>query len=220
MGLPTGSLVQLPDRVEAGTPERVEALAQWLDDAQMRHPAIVAARAQWDAAKLKIVSTRAEGLPTLDFSTNYSQNGYPNQGLQASPSHVSTIGVTLSIPLFEGFARTYKIRGAQAQAEQSEAQLQDTAHQVLTEVVKAHADALSSLGNLESSENLLTAALAAVASSEKRYTKGVADILELLATQSALADAQQERIRCLAEWRSARLRLFASAGLFGHPLLE
>jgi len=30
-----------------------------------------------------------------------------------------------------------------------------------------------------------------------------------------LSDAQQERIRCLADWRGARLRLLASAGGLG-----
>lgn len=39
--------------------------------------------------------------------------------------------------------------------------------------------------------------------------------LKILSTQSALADARQERVRCLAEWHSARLRLLASAGQMG-----
>jgi outer membrane protein len=45
------------------------------------------------------------------------------------------------------------------------------------------------------------------------------DILEFLSTQSALSDAQQERIRSLAEWRSARLRLLAAAGMLGRIAL-
>lgn len=121
--------------------------------------------------------------------------------------------MTLNVPLFEGFARTYKVRGAQAQSEQSEAQLRDTELQVLMEVVKAHADTLSSIENLQTSYLLLEAANASRQSSQKRYDNGVADVLELLSTQNALADAQQERVRCLAEWRSANLRLLASTGM-------
>jgi hypothetical protein len=59
-----------------------------------------------------------------------------------------------------------------------------------------------------------------IESSQKRYDKGAADILELLSTQSALADAQQERVRCLSDWRSARLRLMSSAGVLGQYGLE
>lgn len=49
----------------------------------------------------------------------------------------------------------------------------------------------------------------------RKFDRGAADILEILSTQSALADAWLERIRCQADWRSARLRLVASAGGLG-----
>ena len=123
--------------------------------------------------------------------------------------------MTLTIPLFEGFTRTYKVQGATAQAEQSAAQFEDTEHQILIDVIKTHADAISALGNLEASDVLLQSARAAMASSKKRYTKGAADILELLSTQSALADALQERVRGISEWQSARLRLLAVVGRLG-----
>jgi len=126
----------------------------------------------------------------------------------------------LTVPLFDGFSTTYKIRGAEAQVEQSEAQLLDTEHQILMEVVKAHADASASLLNLQASETLLAAAQDALGVSKRKFERGAADILEILNTQSALADAQQERIRSLAEWRSARLRLLANAGLMGRTSLE
>jgi outer membrane protein len=219
MGLPIDTRIELPDAHISEQEVTVDDLTQWLSDAQTKHPAIAAARAQFDASKAKVRAVQAEGLPTLDYTKNYYQNGYPNQGLSATNSRVSTVGFTLSVPLFEGFARTYKVRGAQAQSEQSEAQLQDTELQVLMDVVKAHADAQSSFENLQASQRLLDAAQAAVQSSQKRYDKGAADVLELLSTQGALADAQQERVRCLSEWRSARLRLLASAGLLGREAL-
>jgi outer membrane protein len=88
------------------------------------------------------------------------------------------------------------------------------------EVVKAHADAESALQNLEASQTLLTAAQNALASSQRKFERGAADILEMLSTQSALADAQQERIRCLAEWHSSRLRLLATAGTLGRSAIR
>jgi outer membrane protein len=220
MGLPTSTPLRLPEEQALGQELRVQDLAQWLNDAQTKHPAIAAARAQLAASKARIQSVQAEGLPTLDYTQNYYQNGYPNQGLSPTNSKVNTVGFTLNVPLFEGFARTYKVRGARAQSEQSEAQLQDTELQILMEVVKAHADAQSSFENLQASQQLLSATKAAVQSSHKRYDNGAADILELLSTQSALADAQQEWVRCLSDWHSARLRLMSSAGLLGRYALS
>ncbi|WP_413707688.1 TolC family protein [Ralstonia sp. Ralssp110] len=214
-GLPPGESIELSDMPETTTTDSIKDLAGWLEEAKAKHPAIAAARAQWEAARAKIRQVRDEGLPTVDLTGNIYQNGYPNQGLQGTRSTVTTVGVTLTIPLFEGFTRTYKVQGATAQAEQSAAQFEDTEHQILIDVIKTHADAISALGNLEASDVLLQSARAAMASSKKRYTKGAADILELLSTQSALADALQERVRGISEWQSARLRLLAVVGRLG-----
>lgn len=215
LGLPTAShltLAQDQEEPQDMTDNLQQALADWIDQAQAQHPALIAARAQLLAAKEKVSATESEGLPTLDFMANRYQNGRPNQGLTSTSSKENLIGLTLSIPLFDGFARTYKVRGAQAQVEQKAADLQDTEHQVLMEIVKAHADVVAALENLDASANLLHAAQAALASVQRKFDKGAADMLEMLSIQAALSDAQQERIRCLAEWRSARLRLLAAAG--------
>lgn len=103
------------------------------------------------------------------------------------------------MPLFEGLSRTYKIRGIEAQVEQRTAELQEVEQNILMEVVKAYADVTASQQNLQASDSLLLAARAALASAQPKFDKGAADILEMLHAQSALADADQERIRCLSE---------------------
>lgn len=220
IGVTPSVTLQLAELGSTAEPEQINDLTQWLDEAGAHHPAIAAARAQQDVAEAKVKAVRTEGLPTLDLTSNFYQNGYPNQGLQPVRSNVATVGVVLTIPLFEGFTRTYKIRGAQAQIEVSKAQAEDTVHEVLTEVIKTYTAAVSARNNLQASEALQKAAEDALASSRRRYAKGAADILELLSVQSALADAQQERVRTLSEWRSARLRLVAAAGALAWPQLE
>ncbi len=220
MGLPTESKLMLKASQEPVLLQSIKELDAWLEQAQREHPAIKTARAQWLSSKEKITSARSEGLPTIDFMANFYQNGYPNQGLQPTQSNTSTVGIALNIPIFDGFDRTYKIREAQARAELSLAQMEETKQQILTEIVKSHADAVSSLTNLQSSEKLLEASKKAVHSSVKRYNSGEASILELLSTQTALAEAQQERIRCISEWRSARLRLLADSATLGRDFYQ
>ncbi|MEY4909134.1 MAG: outer membrane protein OprM precursor, partial [Pseudomonadota bacterium] len=215
MGLPGTVPLALPNGLDVPDAPAVEDLAHWLAEAQAGHPGIRAAQAQREAAVAKVSAARAEGWPSLEFSRADQVNGLPSQGFGATRSRVTTYGLALSIPLFEGFARVYKVSGAQAQAEQSDASLQNTVLQVSMEVVKAHADATAALDNLQASATLVEAAQAAVGSATRRYDKGVSDILELLTSQNALADAQQERIRCLAEWHAARLKLAAAAGVLG-----
>jgi outer membrane protein len=190
-------------------------LQSWLDQAKAHHPAIRAAQAQVDSAQEKVISTRSEGLPSLDLTGNFYQNGRPNQGLNPTRTEETLAGVTLNIPLFSGFSQTYKVKGAEAQVEQKQAALNDTEQQIYREVVKAHADAMAALDNLQYSQNLLTAAQKALASVQRKFDKGASNIQSVLSTQSALADAQQQRIQCMAEWRSARLRLLTSVGVLG-----
>ena len=215
MGIPAATLIQLPNEIEGYKRTDIKDLNSWLIEAEERHPAIKQAKARWESDKAKITVARSEGLPTLDGTAYISRNGYPNQGLSNNNQSVIASGVTMNFPIFEGFGRTYKVRGAEAQAELSEAQLQDATNQILTDVIKAHADAVTSLGTLKASERLLASAREAVESSKRRYAKNAADILELLNTESALVDAQQERIRAVAEYWSACLRLLANTGILG-----
>jgi len=215
LGTPANTSFMLPQDAPESVKQTFAELSSWLDMAKRYHPAIIAAQKQWQATKSKIDSARSQGMPTVDFGVSFYQNGFPNQGIQSTRSNTTIIGVTLNIPLFEGFSRTYRVREAQAQADQDKARIQDAEREVLSTVVKAYADATSSLKELVSSRQLLDSAELALTSARRRYDHGVADILEVLNAQSALADAQQERAHCESDWRSARLRLRAATGLLG-----
>lgn len=200
-------------------PEDAQDLGQdlvtWLSLAQVQHPAIVAARFQVEAAKERLRATRSEGLPTLDFSQSEYVNGRPNQGMSTTQTKESVLGFSINVPLFDGFARTYKVLAGQAHIEAKEAELLDVETQVLGEVAKAYADGVMAFRNQESSSRLLLVAHEAMDSVQRKYDKGVADILDMLSVQAALADAEQERIRAMAEWHSARLRLLSNSGVIG-----
>ena len=208
------ALVLAPLQDEASD-EAMQDLSQWFDLAQQQHPAIVAARHQLDAAKERLVVVRAEGLATLDLSHNRQLNRRSGTSAGIPQSDETSIALSLNFPLFEGFSRTYKVRGAQAQIEARQAEWQEISNNVLSELGKANAEAVAALNNLVAARKLADAAQGALASAQRRYQHGVSDVLEILAAQAALADAQQEHIRGLAEWRSARLRVIGSAGVLG-----
>ncbi|MDO8047261.1 TolC family protein [Janthinobacterium sp. SUN211] len=219
LGLPAGTAVLVDDDGDgagAGLNAGLrDDLSAWLALARERHPAIVAAQAQLAAARERVAVARSEGRPSIDLTANLYQNGRPNQGLSPASTRETLVGISLNIPLFDGFARHYKVRGAQAQAEQREAEAQEVQQQTLMDLVRTHAEASTALANLAAAQTWLDAAQDALASVQRKFGLGAADILEMLNTQSALLEAQQERIRCQAEWRSARLRLLASAGMLG-----
>jgi len=220
VGAAPGTTLSLESLGPPKASELAQPLADWLVQAEQGHPAIRAARAQVDAARARAEVARSEGLPSLDLSASFYQNGRPGQGLNTVQTRERLVGVTLNLPIFEGFARTYKIRGADALVEQRDAELRDIEHRVAMEVVQAYSDASSALKNLDASTSLLESAQLSLSSSQRKYEKGVSDVLEILSTQKALTDAWQERVRCLSEWRSASLRVVAAAGRLGMTQLK
>lgn len=215
MGIDQAIAITLPAEPERVIPSDIHDLSNWLKQAESQHPAIREARAKWLSEQEQITSIRSEGLPTLDLTAHMSRNGLPNQGLSSIDQTNKDVGLTISIPLFDGFRQHYKVLEARAQAEKSEAEMANTRDQILTDVVKAYADAKTALDVLQASERLLEAARASVSSSQRRYDRNVADILEVMNAQSALADAQQQRIQAIEQWQSARLGLMASTGILG-----
>ena len=212
IGLSSGRPLILQDPNEDATAITFNDLQSWLEITQQEHPAILAAKKQVEAAVNKANATSKEGWPYLE--ANVSQNnGNPSQGVQAVLRNTSTVGVTLNFPLFDGFARQYRLAGDLARAEEAQAQLQGRQLQVLGEVVRAHADVVSSFSGLDISDQLLKSAFLGLDSARRRYEKGVVELPDLIASQRALSEAQQSRVRVLAEWRASRLRLRASAGL-------
>ena len=213
-GLPIEASIGVALELESSpTPETQQALTTWLDAARRSHPAILAARADVAAAEAQVTAARSSGRPTLDFQANYYANGFPQQGLAANRQRSTTLGLAITIPLFDGFLTRYRVHEAEATVSLKESVLIDTERVTLTDIVNAYADATAAVGNLTAARDLLQAASAAQASSERRYAAGATDILELLTTQSTLSDARQEQIRSAADWRSARLRLLATSSL-------
>jgi outer membrane protein len=96
-----------------------------------------------------------------------------------------------------------------------EAELREVQAQVLGDIATTYAEATTALRSMASARGLLEAAQRSVESVRRKYDTGAADIVEMLNAQTALADAELERIRALGEWRSARLRLLANAGEMG-----
>lgn len=184
------------------------SLDEWLAQTLQNHPAILAARAQLHAAQASLKAVQSEGMPTVDFNLSYYRNGRPDVTLTNSRSHESVVGVTLSIPLFDGFAQNYKVRSAQAQEEQKAIELQATEQQALQDIVQLHADAHAALNNLQAARTLFVASGEAAASSQRQYDMGAADIVQLNQSLSNLQQAQMELAVGRTEWNKARLRLW------------
>ena len=187
-------------------------LEQRLEDVQSSHPAIAAARAQVESAQQTLLATRLEAMPTVDISWNQYDNGRPNQTLTAMSNTERTVALNLHIPIFDGFAQTYKVRAAQAQLEQKKAELGSTEAQVLKDTLYVFTDARAAISNLTSAQKLAVAAQLATESIKRKYDQGAADLVQLNQSLIALEAAKSDLVKSWTEWQSARLRLVVQMG--------
>ncbi|KVQ60808.1 TolC family protein [Burkholderia territorii] len=194
-------------------------VADLIAEAKRHHPKLIAAREKLEAARDEVRAVRAQSLPTISLMGSLARNNpsYQQQAsfLQLQSSHSNSIGIQISIPLFEGFASGYRIAEAKAQADAQEADVRNTELKVSLDVWKSYQSLQTDTTNLDNSRHLLDTALHSLDIARGRYKAGVGTFTELLNAQSALADARRQRVLAVSKWRIARLKLAESLGRLG-----
>ena len=196
------------------------AFARDLNDliaaAKRARPDLIAAEAQLQGARASIEVARAAGMPSISLTAGKSYSDMDALGTTRG----SSVGVTLSIPLFTGFSNTYQVRSAQSQMEAKAAQRDQLAKQVSLDVWRAYYALTTSGESVRASADLVASADASAKVATGRYKAGVGGILDLLNAQSALASARQQSIQAQYNWRIAKAALAQAMGQIGFDQIE
>jgi outer membrane protein len=221
IGLPAQTPLQLAKReIPEVPPDGPGAVDTLIAEALKHHPNLIAARAREQAAKAAVEATRAEGRPSLALNASRQFNKQLKATPLSSFQTDDSVGVQLTIPLFEGYARQYKVYGAEAQRELRASQTKELEQQVSLDVWQAWHTLDSERENLKSSAEVVQNAEKSYDIARGRYKAGVGDILELLSAQNARARAEQQQIKSESGWLAARLKLAASVGRIGMWAIE
>ncbi|WP_322015528.1 TolC family protein [Paraburkholderia sp. J12] len=189
------------------------AVNQLIDEAVAAHPKVLSAEAQVKAAQAQIDAIKAQGRPTISLFATDDRSNTPIQEVSSEEIvGTRTIGIQISIPLFEGFSREYKIHEARAELEEKEAELSNIEQQVALETWTSFNDLKTQMSSLNATASLSKSARESYDVAYGRYKAGVGSLLELLNAQSNLASADQQRVLALTRYRTACLRLGASLG--------
>lgn len=192
-----------------------QSISALIDEARRRRPDLQASIAQVKAAEANTKAVRAAGMPTISLGASANQiNG------GGITSHGSSIGVNVSVPLFTGFASTYRIRTAEAQTEVKQAQLDRLNLQVALDVWTAYQTLITATQSLRTTADLLSSAEQAEQVAIGRYKSGVGTILDVLNAQSALASARQQRVQSVFNWNLGRATLAQAMGSLDADLLQ
>lgn len=173
-------------------------------------PDLAAAAADSAQARDAIRIARAQRLPSLDVSGTGGQT-------YVEPRHINgnnyTISLGLRIPLFAGFSRAYGQLQAEALAQAAAARLDALRQQVTFQVFSSYYTLQTATRRVKTADDLLASAQQSEDVALGRYKAGVGSVLDLLAAQSALANARAQQVQARWIWQTALSQLAHDVGV-------
>ena len=210
VGLPVNYSLKLQPMAER---PQVAAITQSMDalltDAKANRPDLVAAEARARAARATARAESKAGLPSLEFNSQYARQIYTN-ALTAQDAYF--FGLNLRIPIFSGFADTYRVRRREEEAKIAEAARDQIYTQTEQDVWQAYFDLQTAAASIASSINLVKSAGQSADAAVARYGAGVGSLLDLITAQLDDTNAKVQEIQSHLDWYLALARLNFALG--------
>jgi outer membrane protein len=187
-----------------------DLLADLLAEAERQRPDLQALHAAAARARSDAERARAARWPTLALSATTGRTFFLED--EREPSTTYSVGVNLSVPLFDGGRLAAEARAAQHDAERLQAEAESQRSVVAREVADAYLDVRHAQSQREGVALQFDSADESAQAAEARYKAGVGSLLELLTAQADLARARQAQAQADSDWLAAFSRLNHALG--------
>ena len=210
---PVATLKGLPDDFKPSLPSERSA-ADWVNDALVSNPTLQAQQANLEAAEANVATARSNHYPTLGLHASY---GKALTGLYDPPfigsNHATTsVGLTLSIPIFSGFSVQSGVRTALAQRDSAADMLEQTRRSIERSTRSAYQAVVTGITEVEARRLEVVSAQSAYDASQVGLEVGTRTVLDVLNNQRILFSAQQAYAQAKYSFLQSRLLLEQSAG--------
>jgi len=170
-------------------------------------PVYAAAQFRHEASTFRVEQTKREGLPSVALTAGVANQRAINRGVLMEDGPEKTLGVTLTIPIFDGFGRTYKVRESSAAKEVARQDMLAVKDRVAGEIVQNQLSYRQESDLAQYADAYLKASRASHEASLQRYRKGLAEIIEVLNAQRELTNADAEHLRSSIRLIEARVKV-------------
>ena len=154
-------------------------------------------------------------LPTIAMSGAYTKNAQRNQFTFFKGGDwftTSFIGLNISAPIFDGFARKARITKAKIDLQQTENQLQNLKITIDAEVTQAKMNFATAINTLNYQKKNMQLAESVFAQTKKKYEIGTGSNMEITGAQTDLVTAQTNYIGALYGAIIARVDYLKATG--------
>ena len=213
-GTPVANLKGLPDDFKPALPEARD-VDGWVATALSENPSLKAQAADLEAAEHNVATARSGHYPTLGLRASY---GKAIPGLYDNPSFFgnndanTSVGLTLSIPIFSGFATQSGVRSSLAQRDIARDQLEQKKRALESNTLNAYQALVAGISEVEARRLALVSAQSAYDASQVGLEVGTRTVLDVLNNQRTLFSAQQAYAQSKYNFLQSRLLLEQAAG--------
>ncbi len=218
MGISPGTNIEIIDNQQNVIPELVDQDIQALiEQARLQRPDLIATESELKASLAKIDAVKADAKPKVKIDAS---NQFDSDTIFGGNINFSQIGVSVTIPFFEGYKPSYLIRSAEATAELKASKRDQLKLQVSLDVWTAYQNLKTANESITASKILLDSAEESSRVALGRYKEGVGNIIDTLNAQNALASAKQQKIQSILNWNIARTTLAQSIGVLDNAMIQ
>jgi outer membrane protein len=211
-----GQVVGSAQPVAARRPATLGPSGLWLSRDAMREivlaeaPAVIAADANLGVASAGLSQARSQYLPSVGLRAGYNWSN-TELGLNDGRTSWST-SLSMSYPIFNGLQREVAVDRANAQLVVARAQADDARRTALSEFERLLAALDLAEQRLVLLEGSVEVALEDYRVQQARYEHGTTTILELVSSQIAMAQAENDLVNARYDYQIARAELEALVG--------
>jgi len=214
MGMPVNTVVVIPDAVLTNIHPNVQDLMPSDSLNVNKRTEFQIVKTQENLLALQKKAYQAEYYPSLSLSSSYSYNGLSDQlNFKNSQKYdMASIGLTLRIPIFDGFATRSRVRQANVDLLQNREDQRNLSNSLNLAYENAKIQIRNSLNTIQSQTENVRLAEEVYESTQNNYKNGLAGLTDLLDAENALTEAQNSHSQALLNYKLAEIQLIKSNG--------
>ncbi|MCJ8302222.1 outer membrane channel protein TolC [Shewanella sp.] len=180
------------ERFSAVTPSPTRAI-DWLKMAETNSVDLLTTRIGKDIAQETISLYKAGHMPTLSLNAGYTTNfQQENNDNDANDFDNGTVGLTLSIPIFEGFKVSSKVNQAQYQYVEASQKMEQTHRKVVKDVRNNFNNVGASISSIRAYEQSVISSESALKATQAGFEVGTRTIVDVLNRTRDLYDSKRK----------------------------
>ncbi|MBG6236460.1 outer membrane protein TolC [Pedobacter sp. CAN_A7] len=215
MGMPVNTAINLPI-TELSAVTTLPALSDSVNISNRTEMKLM--DVQRDLLVLQRKAYVAEYYPSLSLTGNLSYTGQSDKfDLFKSNStafwyDASAIGLSLRIPIFNGFATRSRVRQADVDIKKADEDRRQTSNSLNLAYENAKIQLKNSMVTINAQRENVVLAEEIYKSTQNNYNNGLAALTDLLDTENALTEAQNSYTQALLNYKIAEIQLIKSNG--------